>query len=146
MKHSPEGALLTSIILDIFRLNGLLIQEGDKLVKELGLTSARWKVLGALSSSNVPLTVSDIARNMGQSRQSVQRLANEMTEEGLLVNFDNPNDKRAKLYSLAESGVKSFAEAMEKQSIWANKLVVDIPEKELENTSNLLQKITLKLD
>ncbi len=146
MSHTPEGTLLTSIILNVFRLNGLLIQEGDKLVKELGLTSARWKVLGALSFSETPLTVSDIARKMGQSRQSIQRLTNEMAEEGFLAGIDNPNNKKAKLYSLTDIGTEIFTLAMERQSHWVNQVVEGISESELQDTSALLQKLTLKLE
>ncbi|TMO57007.1 MarR family winged helix-turn-helix transcriptional regulator [Pseudoalteromonas phenolica] len=146
MNHTPEGTLLTSIILDVFMLNGLLVQEGDNLVKELGLTSARWKVLGALSFSETPLTVSDVARKMGQSRQSVQRLANEMMNEGFLVSFDNPNNKKAKLYSLTDAGAEVFTQAMERQSHWVNKIAEGISESELQNTSALLQKLTLRLE
>lgn len=146
MNHTQEGSLLTSIILDVFKLNGLLVQEGDKLVKELGLSSARWKVLGALSSSEIPITVSDIARKMGQSRQSVQRITNEMKNEGFLAAFDNPNNKKAKLYSLTDAGVEVFTQAMERQSHWVNKIAEGISESELQITSALVQKITLKLE
>lgn len=146
MSHTNEGTLLTSIILDVFKLNGLLVQEGDKLVKELGLTSARWKVLGALSFSETPLIVSDIARKMGQSRQSVQRLANEMMDEGFLAAFDNPNNKKAKLYSLTDSGTEVFRQAMERQSHWVNKIAEGLSESELQITSELIHKITLRLE
>ncbi|MBE0368144.1 MarR family winged helix-turn-helix transcriptional regulator [Pseudoalteromonas aurantia] len=146
MNHTSEGALLTNIILDIFKLNGLLVQEGDKLVKELGLTSARWKVLGALSSSETSLTVSGIARKMGQSRQSVQRLANDLADEGLLVGLDNPNNKKAKLYSLTNDGTDAFTQAMKKQSLWVNDIARGMSETELNSASTLLRELTLKLE
>ncbi|MDW7548438.1 MarR family winged helix-turn-helix transcriptional regulator [Pseudoalteromonas peptidolytica] len=145
MNHTQEGHLLTSIILDVFKLNGLLVQEGDKLVKELGLSSARWKVLGALSSSDAAMTVSDIARKMGQSRQSVQRLVNELMNEALLASSDNPNNKKAKLYSLTDVGEEIFAQAMEEQSSWVNQIAQSFSQVELQNTSDLLRKLTQKL-
>ena len=82
MKHTQKGSILTEIILETFKLSGLLVSEGDQLVMEAGLTSARWKILGALSYESTAMTVPDIARAMGQSRQAVQRLANEMTKDG----------------------------------------------------------------
>ncbi len=78
MKHTTNGELLTELILEIFSLSGSLVNEGDELVKELGLTSARWKVLGALAISGVPMSVAQIAKSMGQTRQGVQRLADIM--------------------------------------------------------------------
>src|SRR5215210_6586367 len=64
-------AAITELILETFRLNGRLLAAGDALVRDLGLTSARWQVLGAVAMSPVPLPVSHIARNMGLSRQGV---------------------------------------------------------------------------
>ncbi|WP_261843824.1 MarR family winged helix-turn-helix transcriptional regulator [Aliamphritea ceti] len=146
MKHTAEGHLLTSIILQTFKLNGLLVLEGDQLVKDVGLTSARWKVLGALSSGPGSMTVPDIARIMGQSRQAVQRLSNEMVKDGLLVTQPNPDHQRAKLLTLTEAGVDAYAQAMEKQIPWVNSLASDLTEADLEQVSVVLQKLMGRLE
>ncbi|WP_349017006.1 hypothetical protein [Bradyrhizobium sp. Arg237L] len=52
----------TQLILEAFRLNGGLITAGDRLVADLGLTSARWQVLGVIALSP---TVEPVARSMG---------------------------------------------------------------------------------
>ncbi|MEM7211572.1 MAG: MarR family transcriptional regulator, partial [Pseudomonadota bacterium] len=44
---TEAGEAVTALILDVFRLNGRLLLAGDRLVSELGLTSARWQILGA---------------------------------------------------------------------------------------------------
>ena len=72
--HSPKRGLFLDLVLTLFRLNGLLIAEGDAMTKELGLTHARWKVIGAIALSSAGLTVPGIARVLGQSRQAVQRI------------------------------------------------------------------------
>src|SRR5580693_3380613 len=82
--------LLTDLIIGVFRLNGALLVCGDALVGDLGLTSARWQVLGAIALSPVPLPVAHLARNMGLARQSVLRLVGEMTRDGLLRTEANP--------------------------------------------------------
>ena len=69
-KHSPGGAALTDLVLEVFRLNGRLLSAGDKLVAEAGLTSARWQVLGAIHYASEPQTVSWLARSMGLTRQA----------------------------------------------------------------------------
>ena len=48
-RHSPGGEALTDLVLAVFRLNGRLLTAGDRLVSDLGLTSARWQVLGAIA-------------------------------------------------------------------------------------------------
>jgi len=48
LKRTRAGDALTGLILDLFRLNNLLLTAGDRLVAGLGLTSARWQILGAI--------------------------------------------------------------------------------------------------
>ena len=43
---------LTGLVIEVFRLNGDLLAAGDALVGDLGLTSARWQVLGAIALSH----------------------------------------------------------------------------------------------
>jgi len=47
-RRTPAGDALTDLMLDLFRLNSLLLTSGDRLVAGLGLTSARWQILGAI--------------------------------------------------------------------------------------------------
>jgi hypothetical protein len=52
-RHRPAGKAATALILEVFRFNGRLLAAGDKLVANLGLTSARWQVLGAIALSPI---------------------------------------------------------------------------------------------
>ena len=110
---------VTELILETFRLNGALIAAGDRLVADIGLTSARWQVLGGLALSPVPLPVAHVARNMGLSRQAVQRLVNEMETDGLVRFAPNPHHRRAQLVLLTERGEKVYRAASERQQPWA---------------------------
>jgi DNA-binding MarR family transcriptional regulator len=113
---------ITDLVLETFRLNGRLLASGDALVADLGLTSARWQVIGAMALSPVPLSVAQIARNMGLTRQAVQRLANEMEADGLMRFAPNPHHQRAKLVVLTAAGKSAFAAAMKRQGAWATEL------------------------
>lgn len=141
MKHTAEGSLFTNIILEIFKLNGLLVNEGDKLIKELGLSSARWKVLGALSQTQHPLTVPSIARIMGQTRQAVQRLSNEMRKDGLLETEVNPNHKRAKFLKLTKKGKEVYTLLENKQVPWVNSIAAGFDTKDLEISYQILKEM-----
>ena len=145
MKHSQEGKQLTDIILEVFKLSGFLIAEGDILTNELGLNSARWKVLGALSNSKEATTVSDVARNMGLTRQAVQRIANEMVEDGLLYFQANPLHKRAKLLGLTKAGEETFDELADKQIKWVNTVADRLKIKDLELTFDVLRELANRL-
>jgi len=141
MKHTKEGKLFTGIVLEVFKLNGLLILEGDKLTNEQGLSSARWKILGAISMSLIPLTVPQIARNMGQTRQAVQRLVNEMESDGLLSFKNNPHHKKAKLLVLTLEGMNTYEQLTQKQIPWANAIAGKVSDSELKLTASVLQKL-----
>lgn len=79
IQRTPAGEALTDLTLDIFRVNNLLLTAGDRLVDSLGLTSARWQILGAIARAPQPGPVAWIARNLGAKRQNVQRIVNFFT-------------------------------------------------------------------
>ncbi|PZQ61488.1 MAG: MarR family transcriptional regulator [Phenylobacterium zucineum] len=54
---------------------------------------------------------SDIARNLGVSRQSVHATINQMVEKGMLELVDDPDDGRAKIVVLSEVGQRMRADA-----------------------------------
>ena len=141
MNHTPQGKIFTNLLLDVFKLNGLLLLEGDHITQELELSSARWKILGALAESKESLTVPEIGKKMGQTRQAVQRLANEMARDDLLFFQENPNHKRAKLLNLTAKGKDTFHKLEEKQIPWANAIVKDFSESELQQALATLQKL-----
>jgi DNA-binding MarR family transcriptional regulator len=146
MRYTPEGAVMTDIVLELFKLSGLLIQAGDRLGTEFGLTSARWKVLGALANASHPMTVPMIARSMGQTRQAVQRLANEMLTDGLLRIEKNPDHKRANFLVLTAAGQAAFDAVMSRQVPWANALANEIALDDLQTTASVLQSMVSSLE
>lgn len=141
MKHTRKGNMFTEIVLETFKLSGMLSIEGDRLTKPQGISSARWKILGALSFSDTPLTVSQIARSMGQSRQSVQRLVDVMFQDGLLNLDENPEHKRAKLVSMTPRGESIFENMEAIQIPWANEKSADIDAEGLEITLKTLRQL-----
>jgi len=91
------------------------------------------------------MTVPDIARVMGQSRQAVQRLSNEMLGDGLLKAQPNPEHKRAKLLTLTDKGKQAYGQAMQKQIPWVNSLANDIKQTDLKIASSVLKKLIAQL-
>jgi len=142
----PSHTALTELILETFRLNGRLLAAGDALVRDLGLTSARWQVLGAVAMSPVPLPVSHIARNMGLSRQSVQRLANELEAQAIVRFAPNPHHQRAKLLVLTEQGRALYQAAAARQKPWAGTLADGLPVDRIEAATELLRLVRSRLE
>ncbi|MCA6117553.1 MarR family transcriptional regulator [Bradyrhizobium sp. WSM 1738] len=145
-RHSPGGEALTDLVLTVFRLNGRLLTAGDRLVADLGLTSARWQVLGAIALSPSLQPVAWLARNMGLNRQGVQRIVNEMRDDGLVELRPNPHHRRAHLVALTKRGEDAFASASRLQTPWANALAKGISAEELAKTRRLLATLCERLD
>ena len=96
----PE--LLSRSALAVFRLNGQFLSVADGLAGPAGLTAAWWQVLGAVLPE--PLPVAGVARAMGITRQSVQRIADLLVERGLAAYHPNPAHRRAKLLAPTDAG------------------------------------------
>ena len=106
-----DPTIVRDLVISVFALNGRMVEAGNQLTQGVGLTTASWQVLGALGYSPVPLPVAHIARNMGLSRQSVQRTV-DLLAWRKLVRFDlNPHHQRAKLVVLTAAGRAALAAA-----------------------------------
>ena len=120
ISRTPSAEAFTQLILETFRFNGRLLAAGDRLTKELGLSSALWQVLGAIDEA--PLPVAQIARNMGLTRQSVRRTANVLKDKGFVEFQENPNHQRAKLVVLTKQGRKVLDQVTKIQIDWSNRV------------------------
>src|SRR5437870_976572 len=139
--HTQPGQALTALILAIFRLNGRLLMAGDRLVAGLDLTSARWQVLGAIALAEQPQPVAWLARNMGLNRQGVQRIVNEMRDDGLLEIKPNPHHRRAHLVVLTKRGKEAFAAATKLQVPWVNGLAGGVSLRDLATTQKVVAEL-----
>jgi len=145
-KRTPAGYALTGLILDLFRLNSLLLTAGDRLVAGLGLTSARWQTLGAVLAAERPQPVAWLARNMGANRQNVQRIINDLHKQGLVAFEANPHHRRAQLVVLTNKGRQTFDDAMRLQAPWINGLSDGISIKDLKAFQRVIVALREKLE
>ena len=145
-KRTPAGEALSNLILDLFRLNSLLFTAGDRMVAGLGLTSARWQILGAIVTAERPQPVAWLARDLGAARQNVQRIVNDLQRDGLVTFETNPHHRRAQLVVLTEKGRHAFEAAMRLQLPWVNGLADGLSIKDLESTSRVVSTLRGRLE
>jgi DNA-binding MarR family transcriptional regulator len=143
---TPGGDAATDVVLRTFRANGLFLGAGDLLAAEEGLTSARWQVLGAIALAGRPLTVPQIARRMGLTRQSVQVSVNRLLGETLVEADDNPDHRRSPLIRLTELGSARYAAMERRQARWINELADGLEVSELSTAARVLQELSDRLD
>ena len=146
MYRSPQGEAFTALILETFRLNGALLSAGNQLTKPHGLTSARWQVMGAIQLAGQTLTVAQIARRMGLTRQAVQQIINILKQQdlvGLQVNLDH---KRAPLFSISTKGEKVMAAIEKAQITWVNELSENLSEQQLNQALGTLRSARIRIE
>lgn len=145
-KRTPAGEALSDLILDLFRLNSLLFTSGDRMVAGLGLTSARWQILGAIIAAERPQPVAWLARDLGAARQNVQRIVNDLERDGLVTFETNPHHRRAQLVVLTGKGQQAFDAAMRLQLPWVNRLADGLSLKDLETVSRVVSTLRGRLE
>lgn len=144
-RRSPAGEAATWVVLSTFRANGVFLAAGDRLAEDEGLTSARWQVLGAITLAERPLTVPQIARRMGLTRQSVHATVSRLVDDALLEQIPNEDHRRSPMHDLTERGRAVYTAVDRRQSAWVNELARRIPRDDLETTARVLDELSARL-
>jgi DNA-binding MarR family transcriptional regulator len=118
--RSPAGEAFNEVLGLVLRLQGSFTSAGEALAKTAGQTLARWVVLD--QCRDAPATVSDIARRLNQARQSVQRVADLLVDDGLCAYQVNPHHQRAKLAGLTPAGRSALHTIDVAQRQWCDTL------------------------
>ncbi|NYH51609.1 DNA-binding MarR family transcriptional regulator [Nocardiopsis arvandica] len=142
--EDSHSDLLSGAALTVFRLNGQFLSVAEELARTAGLTAARWQVLGAVTDE--PLPVSAVARRFGTTRQSVQRIADLLVEQGLAEYRPNPAHSRAKLLAPTERGLAALHRIDPGHSRVAEALVTELGEEDAEHALESLRLLSRALD
>lgn len=134
--RTPAGDAFSRFAFAVIRLGNLLGGAGDALARPAGQSSARWQVLAGAESG--AMTVADIARMLGLARQSVQRVADVLEADGLVVYVDNPRHRRARHLALTEPGLAALRRIQAAQAVWANALGQELGARDLGRASDVL--------
>ncbi|MBN9258908.1 MULTISPECIES: MarR family winged helix-turn-helix transcriptional regulator [unclassified Mesorhizobium] len=144
--RSPEGDALTDMILTMFRVNNLALTSGDRLVAPLGLTSARWQILGAIALADRSQPVAWLARDFGANRQNVQRIVNDLAKDGLVEFQPNPHHRRAHLVVLTEKGQRTYDAAVRSYNPLADALAEGLSLEEIKTAHRVMLALRQKLE
>ncbi|MDH6281513.1 MarR family winged helix-turn-helix transcriptional regulator [Prescottella agglutinans] len=144
MSTRAEQDLLSGLALGTFRLNGQFLDVAEGLARPAGLTAAWWQVLGAVLPE--PLSVSDVAREMGITRQSVQRIADLLVDRGLAEYRQNPAHRRAKLVAPTAEGRQAVSGIGPAHAAFAGRLAQAMGRDELADALAAIRRLSAVLD
>ncbi|MEU6309733.1 helix-turn-helix domain-containing protein [Streptomyces sp. NPDC047014] len=136
--------LLSRTALGVFRLNGQFLSLSEELARPAGLTAAWWQVLGAVLRE--PLPVAGIARTMGITRQSVQRIADLLVAKDLAEYVPNPAHRRAKLLRPTEQGRTAVDRIGPGHAAMAARLAAELGDSAFAETVRVLERLAEALD
>ena len=103
-------------------------------------------MLGAVAYAQRPLTVPQIARRMGLTRQSVHTTVNRLLADGMVELVPNQDHQRSQLVRLTEPGQAVFQAVDQKQAAWVNQLAAGLARSELETTARVLGELCTRLE
>ncbi|MBF6164030.1 MarR family transcriptional regulator [Streptomyces gardneri] len=139
-----EQELFATAAITSFRLNGQFLAVAEELARPAGLTAAWWQVLGAVLRT--PLPVAGIAREMGITRQSVQRIADLLVDKGLAEYRPNPAHRRAKLVAVTDAGLAAVRRIDPQHKVMSERLADELGPEQLVRTVEVLTKLSAAMD
>ncbi|AYF77205.1 MarR family transcriptional regulator [Nocardia yunnanensis] len=139
-----EQELFSTAAITSFKLNGQFLTIAEELAKPAGITAAWWQVLGAVQPG--PLPVAGIAREMGITRQSVQRIADLLVDKGLAEYRPNPAHRRAKLVAITEAGFEAVRRINPQHKRMAARLTAELGVERFTRIVDALTELSAALD
>jgi DNA-binding MarR family transcriptional regulator len=99
-----------------FRLFQVANTLQKQAVKELGVTTVQWAVLGALSDPRPTygMSVGTLADFLVVSRQNLDGVLKRLERDGLVERVTDPEDKRARVVKLTRDGFAFWADLRER--------------------------------
>lgn len=134
---TEEIALLVA---DIYEAAGALRKSGEAVAKAEGQTQARWQLLSVISGE--PASVPRAARRLGLSRQGVQRIANNLVDDGLAQWRPNPDHRASPLLTLTDAGGRALTAITDRASAAQRAITVDIEDADIVAARKVLQRLT----
>lgn len=133
------------LIADVYELAGLSRRIGEREAVGEGTTVARWHVLSAVSET--PAAVPEIARRLGQVRQGVQRVVDDLVESGDLIRHPNPSNSRSPKVGVTPAG-RALLDRLWEVSENSRQVVTsaaELDEYTLQEARSTLRRLTLSL-
>ncbi len=136
---------LTRLIREVRTCFNQLRSLAESTNADLEVTASMRAILESLFR-DVPMTVPDLARARGTSRQHVQKAINGLPDQGLVTAVENPGHKRSVRDHLSPEGRGVFAEIGSREAAPMRALSQALDLAEIETAAAVLSRLNQRLD
>jgi DNA-binding MarR family transcriptional regulator len=143
--NTAAADAMVELIGQSFRLNSRLQLTADRMSRDVGLSAARWQLLSAVTQAPDPLTISELARRLGLARQSVQKVADALSNDGLITYQTNPKHQRASLVVVTKKAAQLLEQLDERRYAWAREVAATLPVSDIKVANEILCVVLEKL-
>lgn len=124
----------------IFLLSNRLQTIGDRYLKDI--TTKQWFLMVVIGQfGDHEPTLSEVAKEMGTSRQNLKQIATKLQDKGFLRIRKDENDSRILRLSITEKSEKFWEGRIQQDIDFINNLFVGITPKELDEVYSGFNKI-----
>jgi DNA-binding MarR family transcriptional regulator len=117
-----------------------------RAARTAALTPADFRLLSAVHTLHGGATASQLARRLGLTRQSVQRVADRLSERGLASFTANPDHQRSPILRASETGRRACERVERELRDWEKGLEDLLEPEELETAELVLKALKRGLE
>ena len=111
------------------------------ICQRIDLNTARWNALAVIDRSSFSLSISDLARQLRRSRQSVHPLALSLEKAGLIRFLPNRDDRRLLQMQITARGKSVLNTAEDRFNAWLLTMAFDLDDRELRALVDTLRAV-----
>jgi len=129
--------------INIVLTGAYLSKEGDRILRQYGLTDAWFNVLTLLKrqAPEGRLRQADLGRMLVVNRSNVTGLVDRMESAGLVRRIPDPDDRRVNYVEMTEAGSAAIDRAEPEYYRRLDEIMVDLDDKDRMRISNLLEAV-----
>lgn len=128
----------------VFLLANRLQALGDRVTREM--TSKQWFVLLAVAQLQGQPQISQVAQEVGSSRQNTTKLLEQLAQKGYVRLVESPTDHRSRLVHLTKKAARRMAVISDEGGRFVQRLFVGIPDKEIAVTVQVLKQVFANIE
>ena len=115
------------------------------ICEKIGLSAERWKALAVIGRSSFTLSISDLARQLRRSRQSVHSLEVNLEKAGWIRFQPNRDDRRLLQMEMTADGKSVLRAAEERFNGWLLLMAFDLEDRELRALLDTLRAVRARI-